>query len=136
MLGAMFSGRYDPGPKDKEGRYFIDRPPSQFQIILDCLRTDSKITWPEDENELKKLKTEVEFYGMKDFFKSFGKPKKLLKKKNLKKLIPLLLLHQMKMKKKKKILKKKKKKILKKKKKMKKKLVNYFGMSHFLIQVF
>ena len=42
MLDAMFSGRYDPGPKDKNGRYFIDRPSKPFETILNSLRTDTK----------------------------------------------------------------------------------------------
>jgi len=39
----MFSGRYDPGVKDLEGRYFLDRPSEPFAIILNCLRTNSKV---------------------------------------------------------------------------------------------
>jgi len=86
MLSAMFNGRYDPGPKDKDGRYFIDRPSGPFVIILNCLRTHSKLTFPEDENEANKLKTEINFYGMRDFFKTWGKKKKEeQKEKNSKK---------------------------------------------------
>jgi len=84
MLGAMFSGRYEPGPKDKEDRYFIDRPPGPFKTILNCLRTDTKLTYPdeEDETEMKRLKKEIEYYGMIDFFKTWPKKPKLEKKVN------------------------------------------------------
>jgi hypothetical protein len=35
--------RYDPGPKDIQGRYFLDRPPKPFGKILDVLRTGNKV---------------------------------------------------------------------------------------------
>jgi len=83
MLGAMFSGRYEPGPKDKEGRYFIDRPPGPFNTILNCLRTETKLTYrEEDETEMKRLKKEIEYYGMIDFFKTWPKKAKLEKNVN------------------------------------------------------
>eukprot|EP01080_Neovahlkampfia_damariscottae_P009231 gene9231-1317_t len=68
MLGAMFSGRYDPGSKDIEGRYFLDRPPEPFAKILNCLRTNSKLDIPEDDLEREILLREVEFYGMNEYF--------------------------------------------------------------------
>jgi len=75
MFGAMVCGRYEPGPKDKEGRYFIDRPFKPFSTILNCLRSNSKIVWPEDESEERILKTEIKYYGMVDFFKTWQKKK-------------------------------------------------------------
>jgi len=69
MLGAMFSGRYDPGPKDKEGRYFLDRPSKPFSLILNSLRTDTKLQMPEEGVDREILLKEIKFYAMEEYFK-------------------------------------------------------------------
>jgi len=69
MLGAMFSGRYDPGPKDKEGRYFLDRPSKPFSLILNSLRTDTKLQIPEEGVDREILLKEIKFYAMEEYFK-------------------------------------------------------------------
>jgi len=76
MLGAMFSGRYELGPKDKEGRIFIDRPSQWFSIMLDSLRSGTKIVLPTEEEDLEEFKREVKFYSMENYFKTqFKDPK-------------------------------------------------------------
>lgn len=69
MLAAMFGGNFIPGIKDKNGRYFIDRPPGPFEHILDCLRTDNPLKIPEDELEEKMFLEEINYYGLKNHFK-------------------------------------------------------------------
>lgn len=69
MLAAMFGGNFIPGIKDKNGRYFIDRPPGPFEQILDCLRTDNPLKLPEDETEEKLFLEELNYYGLKNYFK-------------------------------------------------------------------
>jgi len=63
MLAAMFSGRH-PLTKDSKGRFFIDRDPVAFKVILDYLRTEQ---WHYTKNEIseKKLRTESDYYGLK-----------------------------------------------------------------------
>jgi len=51
MLFAMFSGNLTPCIKDKNGRYFLDRPPKPFELILDCLRTGMPFEFPESIEE-------------------------------------------------------------------------------------
>jgi hypothetical protein len=67
----MFSGRHDPGPKDKEGRYFFDRPPEPFRAILNALRTDTVLKFPEAEEERTAWIKEIRYYEMSDYFGRF-----------------------------------------------------------------
>eukprot|EP01080_Neovahlkampfia_damariscottae_P002757 gene2757-4165_t len=69
MLSAMFSGTFIPGVKDKNGRYFLDRPPKPFNQLLNCLRTGTPLQIPEDELEYQILKEEINFYGLQEYFK-------------------------------------------------------------------
>ena len=65
MLGAMFSGRHAL-PLNEEGYFFIDRDGTHFRLILNYLRSPE--TWKVDlpKNQLTELKTECEYYGLKD----------------------------------------------------------------------
>jgi len=63
MLAAMFSGRYDLR-KDQKGRFFIDRPPKLFEIILNWLRTDTLSIDVEDTAEKKALQVELDYFGL------------------------------------------------------------------------
>lgn len=66
MLAALFSGRYDPGVKDKDGRYFIDRPSKPFELILNALRTDSPLQIPDDEYLERQLMNEIKYYHLEE----------------------------------------------------------------------
>lgn len=61
LLNAIFSGKMDC-QRDKEGRYFIDRAPDLFKIILEYLRT-GYLLWPGSEIEKQRLKIELEHFG-------------------------------------------------------------------------
>jgi len=70
LIGVMFSGRYDSGPKDKDGRVFLDRPPRWFAVILNSLRSGIALPVPEQEEDLEELKREIQFYGLENYFKT------------------------------------------------------------------
>jgi len=63
MLAAMFSGRH-PLTKDSRGRYFIDRDPVAFEVILNYLRTGYWY-FPESKTEMSKLRGEMDYFGLK-----------------------------------------------------------------------
>jgi hypothetical protein len=68
-LSAIFSGRYDVSKtKDKEGRYFFDRPSKPFENILNSLRTNTLLIIPETEKEKNCLLKEIEFFGLSEYF--------------------------------------------------------------------
>eukprot|EP01051_Picozoa_sp_SAG22_P004928 SAG22_NODE_279_length_13134_cov_7.532561_2_plen_273_part_00 len=61
MIGAMFS-RWDL-PKDKDGRFFIDRDPKFFAQILNFLR-DKNYEFKVAEDEAHHFKQELEYFGL------------------------------------------------------------------------
>jgi len=69
MLSAMFSGNFIPGVVDKNGRYFLDRPPQPFGVILNALRTSTRLQIPDDGPERKNFIAEIKYYGLKEYFK-------------------------------------------------------------------
>jgi len=71
MLEAMFSGRH-PLSKDAKGRYFIDRPAEPFAVILEWLQTGQFI-WPHGDSRRKRLKLELEYFGLNDFLYSLAR---------------------------------------------------------------
>jgi len=62
MLAAMFSGRH-PLTKDSKGRFFIDRDPVAFKMILNYLRT-GKWNFPENKTEMSNLREEINYFGL------------------------------------------------------------------------
>jgi hypothetical protein len=75
VLASMFSGRWKL-PIDSKGRYFIDRNPKIFAVVLDFLREpNASIKIPEDDKE--RFGVDLEFYGLKHIIFagiSFGIP--------------------------------------------------------------
>jgi len=64
MLETMFNGNWEL-KKDSNGRYFVDRNPKLFAVILDFLRDpEAPIELPCNEE---KFKREVEYYGLTRF---------------------------------------------------------------------
>jgi hypothetical protein len=63
----MFSGKYEL-IKDNEGRYFLDRPPEPFEIILNSLRTDKKIILPKNEDLKNILLSEILYFELNEYF--------------------------------------------------------------------
>lgn len=59
---VMFSGKMQPGARDKEGRIFIDRNPDKFYWVLEWLRCDQQ-ELPSDFSR-KALKNELCYYGV------------------------------------------------------------------------
>ena len=55
---------------DLEGRIFIDRPVKEFSLILNMLRCDASLILPSDETAKEFLSKEIEFYKLKEYFKS------------------------------------------------------------------
>jgi len=66
LLAALFSGKYDPGVKDKDGKYFFDRPSQPFGLILDALRTDTPLQVPDDDYERERLIREIKFFKLEE----------------------------------------------------------------------
>jgi len=48
---------------------FLDRPPQPFGVILDALRTQTKLQVPEDGPERKSFIAEIKYYGLREYFK-------------------------------------------------------------------
>jgi hypothetical protein len=65
LLGRIFEGKQSGLEKDVGGKYFIDRDGFLFRYILDYLRS-LKLHLPNDFNEIERLKTEADFYELKD----------------------------------------------------------------------
>eukprot|EP01050_Picozoa_sp_SAG11_P037100 SAG11_NODE_14467_length_610_cov_102.191781_1_plen_182_part_01 len=66
MISAMFT-RWDI-PKDKEGRFFIDRDPRFFSEILNYLRDPEQYVFSIDENHSEQFKLELDYFGLSDVF--------------------------------------------------------------------
>jgi len=65
MLCAMFSGRHTL-TTDKQGRYFIDRNPKYFRMILEALRTGNLPNYePKEKDELLR---EMDYFGLQELF--------------------------------------------------------------------
>jgi hypothetical protein len=56
--------------KDKEGRYFFDRPSLPFENILNSLRTNTTLLIPEKEKDKKGLLKEIEYFGLNEYFQN------------------------------------------------------------------
>ena len=63
--------------KDEKGRFFIDRSPKQFEIILDWLRRGTLIL-PDSEMEKRELKVELDYFGLAEHAQTFVKNSEIL----------------------------------------------------------
>merc|ERR1711971_905546 len=70
-FSKRFGGKYQMGPMS-DRRYFIDRDPAHFRLILNYLR-DGGVEYPRDYTLLKQLLIEAEFYGVDSLAKELGK---------------------------------------------------------------
>eukprot|EP00005_Dracoamoeba_jomungandri_P010766 CAMPEP_0174272222 /NCGR_PEP_ID=MMETSP0439-20130205/50539_1 /TAXON_ID=0 /ORGANISM="Stereomyxa ramosa, Strain Chinc5" /LENGTH=219 /DNA_ID=CAMNT_0015362675 /DNA_START=128 /DNA_END=787 /DNA_ORIENTATION=+ len=63
---ALVSERHCP-QRDSNNRIFVDRNPHYFSLILDFLRDQAYVPQIEDEEEIKKFKREVSYFGMNEY---------------------------------------------------------------------
>ena len=69
----MFSGRHTL--KKKDDRYFIDRNPFAFNLMIDFIRNNGELH-EQQENNYKMLKMELDFWGVdENLFKQGAKDK-------------------------------------------------------------
>ncbi|CAJ0591878.1 unnamed protein product [Cylicocyclus nassatus] len=59
MLSALVANHWR-----RQEELFIDRDPSHFEEVLNYLRDGEYVVLPEDENTLKRLQREAEFYNL------------------------------------------------------------------------
>eukprot|EP01118_Nematostelium_gracile_P009400 TRINITY_DN3163_c0_g1_i1.p1 TRINITY_DN3163_c0_g1~~TRINITY_DN3163_c0_g1_i1.p1 ORF type:complete len:222 (+),score=10.88 TRINITY_DN3163_c0_g1_i1:55-666(+) len=70
MLANLFSEKHSL-PKDRKGRYFLDRDPKSFEYILGFLRT-TQMVFPTDPFVLKMLLSDLEYYGLTQYLSMFN----------------------------------------------------------------
>jgi len=64
-LGRMFSGRFPVIVNPEDGRVFIDRDGTHFNILLNFLRDpENTVVKIKEKNDLEELKVEAEYYGL------------------------------------------------------------------------
>ena len=71
MLAVMFSGRHKL-VQDEDGAYFVDRDGTHFRHVLNFLRDGDSSTLPDDQDALKELMKEAEFYQIGALTKAIG----------------------------------------------------------------
>ena len=62
LLAAMFSGRYQQLPDEKEGSFFIDRDGRYFHHILNFLRSPKEFEMPKDLQTLNRVLNDASFF--------------------------------------------------------------------------
>ena len=77
MLGAMFSGRFEPATIDKDGIYFIDRDGGLFKHVLNFLRS-SVLCLPHDFKNMEALVNEAMFYQIDALLEALNERKPVL----------------------------------------------------------
>jgi hypothetical protein len=51
-------------------KIFIDRPSKPFELILNSLRTNRELRFPDDEVEYNNLMVEIYYFGLKKYFEN------------------------------------------------------------------
>lgn len=70
MLAAMFSGEMQPGLRDSQGRFFIDRSGDWFAVILSYLR-EEPIQLPPFGIQRQALAGEAQYYQVRREYTSY-----------------------------------------------------------------